>query len=97
MNKQTNEWQSMESAPRDGTSILAQIPGNGNDNIIFWAGPFVAENETDDAWTWVMAEEQGWPDSWDDGVCWGINSNLEPSVRPIAWKPLFEKEPGVEG
>lgn len=31
-----SDWQDMESAPRDGTHIQAEIPGHGSDNVIFW-------------------------------------------------------------
>ena len=29
-------WQPMETAPKDGTEIQAEIPGNGADNVIAW-------------------------------------------------------------
>jgi len=74
-------WQPMETAPRDGTPIQAKIPGNGSDNIIRWMC-------IDDYWTWAMVEDQDWPDSWDDGICWASNSSEQPSVLPVAWKPL---------
>ena len=34
-------WQSMKTAPRDGTEIQAEIPGNGSDNVIAFRGAFV--------------------------------------------------------
>ena len=74
-------WFPMETAPRDGTPIQAKIPGNGSDNIIRWMC-------IDDYWTWAMVEDQDWPDSWDDGICWASNSSEQPSVLPVSWKPL---------
>ncbi len=32
------DWMPMKSAPRDGTSFQAKIPGHGSDNVIAWGG-----------------------------------------------------------
>ncbi len=74
-------WCPMETAPRDGTPIQAKIPGHGSNNIIQWMC-------IDDYWTWGIVGEHDWPDSWDDGICWASNSSEQPSVLPVAWKPL---------
>ncbi|MEH6477841.1 MAG: hypothetical protein V7727_19275 [Sneathiella sp.] len=75
-------WQPIETAPRDGTPIQAEIPGNGADNIIAWY-----DNFTDDTASWVFATEQEPPECWTDGVCWLINEEGKPSVQPTRWKP----------
>lgn len=80
-------WQNMDTAPRDGTPIQAEIEGEGTDFVIMWQGGFVGENGEDCA-TWVIADEQEPPACWTDGVCWDSNENEVPSARPIRWKHL---------
>lgn len=80
-------WQPMETAPRDGTPIQADIPGNGKDNIIAWMDGFL--NDTGQCCcAWVFVDDQEPPDCWTDGVCWESNDDNEKSVDPAAWKPL---------
>lgn len=61
------DWQPIETAPRDGTEIQAEIPGNGCDNIIAWQGGFLDSDEKDCA-AWVFVEDQEPPSCWTDGV-----------------------------
>lgn len=82
-----SEWQTMESAPRDGRCIQAKIPGHGADNIIAWQDGFLTSEEKD-CCAWVMMDDQEPPDSWSDGVCWEVNEDGVPSVKPTHWKPL---------
>lgn len=82
------DWQPMDLAPRDGTPIQAEIPGNGADNVIFWMSGLVDSGEKE-CGGWAFAEEdQEPPDCWTDGICWEINGDLVPSVQPTRWKPL---------
>jgi hypothetical protein len=81
------DWQSFETAPRDGTAIQARIPGHGEDNIIAFRPGFLDENG-DAACAWVFVEDQEPPDCWTEGVCWTANEDGEASLRPTHWKPL---------
>jgi len=81
------DWQPIDTAPRDGTPIQADIPGNGKDNIIAWMDGFMDAAEQD-CCAWVFVGDQEPPDCWTDGVCWASNENEEKSVEPIAWKPI---------
>ena len=82
-----DSWQSIETAPRDGTPIQADIPGNGKDNIIAWMDGFL--NAADqNCYGWVFVEDQEPPACWTDGVCWESNEDGVKSVEPVAWKPL---------
>ena len=40
------------------------------------------------AWAWATAFEHEWktPKCWDDGVCWGKNSDGVPSKQPRHWR-----------
>lgn len=40
------------------------------------------------AWAWATADEYEpkAPKCWDDGVCWGRNSNDKPSKQPRHWR-----------
>jgi hypothetical protein len=81
------EWQSMETAPRDGTPFQAKIPGHGSDNILAWTdGLLNSDNRFCGGWS--FAEDQEPPDSWTDGICWAVNADGKPSVQPTEWKPL---------
>lgn len=79
--------QPMNSAPKDGTPILAEIPGHGSDNIIQWVEGFVDSDDLE-CGTWCFVEDQEPPDSWTDGVCWRENEDGVPSTPPVSWRPL---------
>lgn len=81
------DWQPMDTAPRDGTAIQAEIPGNGADNIIAWYGGLLDDNE-DEVATWMFVEDQQPPPCWTDGICWKSNEDGTASVQPTRWKPL---------
>lgn len=83
------EQRPMSEAPRDGTPILAEIPGNGRDNVIAWYGGYADAND-EPCYCWVMVDDwaQEPPESWTDGVCWGTNHDGVPSVQPVSWRPL---------
>jgi hypothetical protein len=80
------DWQDISTAPRDGTHIQAEIPGNGSDNVIFWMNGFLNSDDKD-CGGWAFANEfQEPPDCWTDGVCWEVNEDGVPSVKPTRWK-----------
>ena len=91
------DWQPIETAPKDGTYIQAEIPGHGADYVIFWLTGLFDTNENE-CGGWAFAyEEQEPPECWDDGVCWEVNGDGVASVQPTRWKPLDlsdQEEPG---
>ena len=89
------EWQSMKDAPRDGTPIQADIPGNGCDNVIAWLCGFLDESG-EYCCCWVIVDDQEPPDDWDDGVCWAANADGLTSTPPVRWKhlPTEDKDNG---
>jgi hypothetical protein len=80
-------WQPIETAPLNGTPIQAEIPNNGSDNVIAFLPNYVDE-AGDDCGAWSFVSEQEPPDCWTDGVCWDLNEDGKPSVKPVRWKPL---------
>lgn len=81
----TNDWQPIETAPKDGTPIQARIPGHGSDNIIAWFdGILDAAGEDCGGWQFVTDQEP--PDDWTDGVCWAVNESGAASTLPMEWK-----------
>jgi len=82
------KWLPIETAPKDGTPFQARIPGHGDDNVIFWLEGLV---DSDDASCggWAFShEEQEPPSCWTDGICWDVNEDELPSVKPTHWMPL---------
>lgn len=85
--RDVSDFQDITSAPRDGTSIQARIPGHGDDNIIMWLVDTV-EGENGPCGCWVFAnEDQEPPEDWSDGYCWAMNEDGERSTWPTHWKP----------
>ncbi len=82
-----SDWQDIETAPRDGTPIQAEIPGHGQDNVIAWQGGFY-DSDDKPCGAWVFMEDREPPGCWTDGVCWTVNEDLVPSVKPTRWKHL---------
>lgn len=82
------DWQDISTAPRDGTPVLARIPGHGEDNVIAWLDGFIGDSG--DCGAWGFVEDQEAPDCWTDGVCWDTNEDGKPSARPTHWMPLPE-------
>lgn len=82
-----SDWHSMETAPRDGTAIQAEIPGNGSDNVIAWWDGLL-DSTGKSCGGWGFASEQEPPHCWTDGFCWEVNEDGEASVQPTQWKPL---------
>lgn len=86
-----SDWQSMATAPKDGTWIQAEIPGHGCDNIIAWAEGFMDSDENP-CGCWQFMTEQEPPDDWTDGVCWASNEEGVSSTWPVRWKPLGDDQ-----
>ena len=82
-----SDWKPIETAPKDGTPIQAEIPGHGSDNIIGWSLGFL-DIEENQVGGWCFLEDQEPPECWTDGVCWESNENGTQSVQPIRWKHL---------
>lgn len=87
-----DDFQSIKTAPTDGTPIQAEIPGHGADNVIAWIGDLIDSNGND-CGGWAFVSDQEPPDCWTDGTCWAANEDGNPSVLPTRWKPLPTKEP----
>lgn len=84
-------WQSMESAPKDGTAIQAEIEGCGSDYVIYFETGLV-DNNGFECSGWSIATDQEPPECWTDGVCWEVNEDGVQSAQPTRWKPL-ERDP----
>ncbi len=83
-----NKWQPIDSAPRDGTYIIAKIPGHGSDNVITWTDGLV-DHDGDDCGAWAFPyDEQEPPGCWTDGYCWQYNENGGRSIEPTHWRHL---------
>ena len=83
-----DEWQDIASAPKDGTAIQAEIPGNGADNVIAWQPEAFMSSCEESCGGWAFVTEQEPPDCWTDGVCWDSNEDGVSSVQPTRWKRL---------
>ena len=81
------DWQPIETAPRDGTAIQADIPPHGSDYVIAWVPGYLDSDERE-CCAWVIVEDQEPPPCWTDGVCWESNEDGQPSAKPTRWKPL---------
>lgn len=84
-----DDFRDISSAPRDGTAILARIPGHGDDNVISYE--YIGDCATEDgglAWGWTFASDQEPPEDWSDGWCWESNEDGVPSTQPTHWKPI---------
>ncbi|TFZ81397.1 hypothetical protein [Candidatus Macondimonas diazotrophica] len=79
-------WQSIETAPKDGTVIQAEIPGHGSDNLIWWLEGLV-DSDCNDCGGWAFVEDQEPPGCWTDGICWASNEDGVASVQPVRWRP----------
>jgi len=90
-----SDWRPIETAPKDGTSIQARIPGRGDDNVIAWFGGLL-DSDGEGCGGWHFMEGQDPPD-WTDGICWEVNEDGVRSTPPTEWKDLPEpptlKEP----
>lgn len=75
------EWRTMESAPKDGTQVLAHCIANGVPYIavIWWRG--------DKYKTWPDELGYVWRLAHDDGAVGGFADTL-PNPGPTHWQPL---------
>ena len=85
------DWQPIETAPKDGTSIQAEIPSHGSDNVIAWDEGGYLNSDNEPCGCWVFTSEQEPPDDWTDGVCWEVNEDGDASIKPTHWKLLPEQ------
>lgn len=79
------DWQPIETAPKDGTHIQAEIPGEGSDFIIAWDDGYT-DADGYGCGCWVIAADQEPPSCWTDGVCWESNEDEKPSKKPTRWR-----------
>lgn len=86
----TGDWQPIETAPKDGASFQARIPGHGEDNIIAWQNGLIG-SDGEDCGGWYFADDQEPPECWTGGICWAVNEDGQPSVQPTHWRPLSDK------
>lgn len=84
-----NEWQPMETAPRD-RCIVVLLENNVTTGFVWWESGFFDEDGKE-CGTWAWAEDSP-PDCWTDGYCWEVNEDLERSMQPIGWRELTEEE-----
>lgn len=58
------------------------------DGVEFKAMRIIVAGDVSGCATWGTVDE--WepnaPACWDDGVCWGNNSDNKPSRQPVAWR-----------
>ena len=85
-----SEWQSIETAPKDGTIILAKIAGHPCECRIKWSEGFIDSDERD-CGCWVSVDDDC-PEDWTDGVCWFVNADENQSSQPTHWKPTNAAE-----
>lgn len=79
-------WYPFDSAPRDGRTIQARIPGHGDDNMIAWQEGLL-DSEGNDCGGWAFVTDQEPPACWTDGWCWSVNEDGVASMQPTHWKP----------
>lgn len=82
-----SEWQTMDTAPKDGTVFQARIPGHGDDNVIAWLYGLV-DSQDRICGGWSFVEDQEPPDCWTDGICWEVNEDGKASIKPTHWRPV---------
>ncbi len=88
-----DDWRPIETAPRDGTWIQAEIPTYGSDYVIAWCDDHMLNSDGEPCGGWMIASEQEPPDCWTDGYCWEVNEDENRSIHPTRWKPLPDPTP----
>ena len=84
-----SEWQSIDSAPKDGTLLLLLVGfHDGNHSADY--------KPTEDAATWRTVGFNGLDNTGDDewfmaGWCWEHDHFTDGGGKPIAWQPLADK------
>lgn len=78
---QAEDWQDMESAPKDGTTILLHFPGEGDGEmrIGYWTDRKLIENGV------VVQSESGWR--------MVDRAEMRPEDDPVAWAPCEPPPP----
>lgn len=80
-----DNWKTIDTAPRDGTTIQARIPGHGDDNLIAFEWGLV-DGDGKDCGSWTFVTDQEPPEDWTDGWCWASNEDGVPSTQPTHWR-----------
>jgi len=83
--RMTRAWQSIDSAPRDGSTIELRIPKH-RPILAYWNGGLVDSGREDCA-GWFAAKEGEHPEDWSAGICWLVNEGGKPSTHPTGWRP----------
>jgi len=78
----------MENAPRDGTPVELKLESGWRTDAC-WDGPVTGASG--DVWTWFAVDEDDYPESWTEAVCWECNEDYERSDWPVAWRPLADE------
>lgn len=75
------KWQSISSAPTDGTEIVLLLESG----VVVRASYRALDSDVN---AWVAADDQPYPDDWTDAACWKSNADEEPSDQPVQWMSL---------
>lgn len=78
-------WQSIKSAPRDGTRVMVKT-AVGRKFLAFYDLGLVDDNENE-CGGWFEEKEGTAPSCWTDGICWASNGDGVPSDPPVEWTP----------
>lgn len=76
----------ISTAPRDGSTIQARIPGHGDDNLIAWIADALDDGRGS-CGAWAFTSDQEPPPCWTDGWCWAVNEDGARSAWPTHWRP----------
>lgn len=79
----TKMFNPIDTAPLDGTPVEVKTAGGFTFKAAFQDHGFMNELE-EECGCWV-AEGEGEPECWTDGVCWESNADERPSDPPIGW------------
>lgn len=80
------EWQSMDSAPKDGRSIRL-LTSEGFELTASWQDGYM-NSEGENCACWVADEDSKYPDDWSEGVCWESNEDEIMSQQPTHFQYL---------
>lgn len=87
------DWHDISTAPRDGKELVNLKLESGFELRAFWLDGLVGKGGETVA-CWAAEVDEGYPDSWTDGVCWEVNERGVQSDPPTHWRPI---NTGAEG